>query len=45
MDDNIQQIMHDYLAQKRKTPWTINLEKIFVSKQADRTTDCTLISC
>lgn len=30
MDDNIQQIMHDYLAQKRKTPWTINLEKIFI---------------
>lgn len=30
MDINVQRIMHDYLAQKRKTPWTINLEKIFI---------------
>lgn len=30
MDLNIQRIMHDYLAQKRKQTWTINLEKIFI---------------
>jgi len=32
MDVNVLRIMHDYLAQKRKTPWTINHEKIFVIK-------------
>ncbi|KAL4472632.1 hypothetical protein ABPG74_018581 [Tetrahymena malaccensis] len=30
MDSNIQRIMHDYLCQKRKITWTINLEKIFI---------------
>lgn len=30
MDVNVLRIMHDYLAQKRKTPWTINHEKIFI---------------